>query len=1170
MPGAVERNGSRVRPTHEARLQPVALPAWAILYTIGGTAALLGAVAAMAAGSDPRPAVLVAVAALAVAALCWRHRSADGRGFLAVALPSVAMVLIAAIGQTYGLGLASSVPAGTAVGAAAVASGTGVAAAALYLVVFVLIGATNPRGWSLAFSLLLAGLLVAPLALEGRLTESALVAGSIVVALCVATGEGVAWLLEAGRLAQGRADEDQADAVIRSLLTTGTDASVVVDGSGTIEFASPSIATTINHEPGELVGRDIGAIVTAASAAALREAHRSLAPGESQALACEIVQEGGTRLAVEVTATRLAEDRGLVLTVRDATRWKALEEELTRQAFSDSLTGLANRALYIDRLGHALGRRRHHARGPAVLFLDLDDFKTVNDTLGHVEGDALIRLVAARLVETIRPEDTAARLGGDEFGILLEDVDEDEAVVVASRVLQALDRPFDLSERQLRIGTTIGIALASPELPDATDMLRAADIAMYAAKDEGKGRFRVFEPAMQQATVERLRLSVDLRGALERREFVLHYQPTVTLPTGMVTGMEALVRWQHPERGLIPPLDFIPLAERTGLIVPLGEFILREACRQARAWQLARPGQPPLMMSVNLSGVQLRDPSLVAAVSLALEDSQLPAELLTLEITESVMAHETEDVIRRLRQLKGLGVGLAIDDFGTGYSSLSYLRRFPIDVVKIDKSFVDGIASGTDDMVLARAIVRLAHSLKIKTVAEGVELEGQVRRLAKMGSDQAQGFYFAKPMDSVRATAHLVGHTTLNLWVGHSGHELDVIKSVVADFEVQNPGLKVEVTGAVSDERIMAALASGSGPNVVSSFESDNFGIYSSDGGLIDLGPHMERDGISESLLVPATQAYTRRNGKRWALPMLADTYGLYLNRDLFAATGITDPPRTATELASLAKRLTERSPDGTLRTVGFDPLIGFYENSVTVFGHMFGAQWVDESGRSCISTDPAWARMFTWQKALVDWFGHDMLKRFEESVGHEFTATNAFQTGRLAMMIDGEWRVAFLASEAADIHYRAAPTPVDDSIPGHYGSGYINGSVIGIPARAGQQRESWKLVRYLATDDGALAKLSNGLRNVPSTKTSVRSPALVRDEQFAVFLDIFAHPRSTSSPVTAIGSAYEEILTEFAVEWQAGRVADLRTGLQAVDRRIDDLVHGTGADIPRLEQPAA
>ncbi|HTC86523.1 MAG TPA: extracellular solute-binding protein, partial [Candidatus Acidoferrum sp.] len=861
--------------------------------------------------------------------------------------------------------------------------------------------------------------------------------------------------------------------------------------------------------------------------------------------------------------------QGLVLAIHDVTRWKDLQEQLTRQAFSDPLTGLANRALYIDRLGHALGRRRHHAKGPAVLFLDLDDFKAVNDTLGHVEGDNLIRLVAGRLTETIRPEDTAARLGGDEFALLLEDVDEGQASAVAVRVLAALDRPFDLSDRQLRIGTTIGIALSSPDLPAATDMLRAADIAMYNAKDEGKGRFRVFEPSMQQATAERLQLSVDLRGAVERNEFVLHYQPTVQLPSGAVTGMEALVRWNHPQRGLIPPLDFIPLAERTGLIVPLGEWILREACRQARSWQLARPGQAPLTISVNLSGVQLRDPGLVAAVSLALEASELPPELLTLEITESVLAHETETVIRRLRQLKGLGLCLAIDDFGTGYSSLSYLRRFPIDTLKIDKSFVDGIATGTDEMVLARAIVRLAHSLKIKTVAEGVELEGQAKRLSKMGSDEAQGFYFARPMDAEAATAHLVGHTTLSLWVGHSGHELEVIKSVVADFEELNPGLKVDVVGAVSDDRIRTALRSGIAPNLVSSFDSDNFGIYSADDGLLDLGPHMARDGISDTVLTDATEGYTRRDGKRWALPMLADTYGLYVNDQLLADAAIAEPPRTIAQLTMFAKRLTRRAPSGALKIVGFNPMFGFYENSAAVFGHMFGAKWLDEDGRSAISTDPAWARMFRWQKDLVDWFGHADLLAFEKETGHEFTTANAFQAGRLAMVVDGEWRVAFIAEEAPQLRFGASPVPVDESLPGHYGSGYINGSVIGIPARAGLQDESWRLLRYLAMDDGALAKLSNGLRNVPSTKSSLHSPDLIPDENFSIFLDIFAHPESSSTPVTAVGSAYQEVVGKFAIEWQAGRVRDLMAGLRAVDAEIDALVGHVERE-PKPEQRSA
>ncbi len=449
------------------------------------------------------------------------------------------------------------------------------------------------------------------------------------------TGETIAWRAELRRREELTQHAERREELIRSMVQTATDATIAIDGLGAITSASPSVTATLGYDPTDLLETTIHALVSAEDAATILAMQPRPGTHSDGRLDCQVLHHDGRWLRAEVSITNLPDKDGLVLTIHDVTRWKELEDQLREQAFHDPLTGLANRALYVDRLEHALGRRRHHTKGAAVLFLDLDDFKTVNDTLGHVEGDHLIRQVATRLTETLRPEDTAARLGGDEFALLLEDVDEDQAVSVANRVLAALDRPFDLSERPMRIGTTIGIALSSPDLPTATDMLRAADIAMYAAKDDGKGRFRVFEPSMQHATAERMRLSVDLRGAVERGEFVLHYQPTVSLPSATVTGVEALVRWAHPVRGLVPPLEFIPLAERTGLIIPLGEWVLREACRQARIWQLARPNQPPLMMSVNLSGVQLRHPGLVATVSLALEDSGLPPELLTLEITES-------------------------------------------------------------------------------------------------------------------------------------------------------------------------------------------------------------------------------------------------------------------------------------------------------------------------------------------------------------------------------------------------------------------------------------------------------------------------------------------------------------------------------------------------------
>jgi diguanylate cyclase (GGDEF)-like protein/PAS domain S-box-containing protein len=999
-----------------------------------------------------------------------------------------------------------------------------------------------------------------------------LVAGTGVVVLTVVLGQGpvavlaaaalsaafvlvgvVAWLGDRLRRTQARlvAQHEQG---VSGLVASAADPTVVLDASGTIRFASPSVCDSLGYATEDLVGVGIDHIVSPPDVGPIL-AMLGTEQDPNLRAECQVRHHDGRWLTAEAAGIRLNDGTGpgdLVLTLHDVTKWKALEEQLTEQAFHDSLTGLPNRAMFIERLEHALGRRRYHARGAAVLFLDLDDFKLVNDSLGHVEGDILIGQVAERLAETVRPGDLAARFGGDEFAILVDDVDEDAAVGVATRALAALNRPFELTDRAVRIGATVGIALSSSTLPTATEMLRAADIAMYRAKESGKGRFRVFELSMHDEAAERLRLGVDIRGAVERGEFLVHYQPTVDLPGGTVTGMEALVRWAHPELGLIQPADFIPLAESTGLIIPLGEWVLREACRQARAWQRARSGRPPLVMTVNLSGGQLLHPGLVASVSLALEDSELPPELLTLEITESVMAHETEETIRRMRQLKGLGVGIAIDDFGTGYSSLSYLRRFPVDTLKIDKSFVDGIMKGPDEVALVRAIVRLAHSLKVRTVAEGVEAEGQAKRLSRMGCDQAQGFYFARPMDSREATAYVVGHTTISLWVGHSGHELDVIKDVVVDFEERNPGLRVEVTGSVSDARIMTALRGNEGPNVVCSVESDNFGSYVSASGFVDLEPYMARDGLDASILTEATQAYTRHEGKQWALPLLADTYGLYFNRKLFAEAGLSGPPRTISELTEFAKKLTRRNPDGSLRVVGFNPMIDFYENSVGIFGHLFGARWTNPAGRSSVASDPAWTKMLLWQQELVDWYGYENLVRFGQEVGHEFTPSNAFQMGKLGMSLDGEWRVAFIAGEAAHLDYGTAPLPVAEWLPGVYGSGFINGSVIGIPANAGYVEESWHLVKYLALDDGALAKLSNGLRNVPSTKSSLRSPDLVPDDRFAVFLDIFAHPRSGSMLITAAGSAYQELLTIFAAEWQAGQVTDLREGLRAVDRDID------------------
>ncbi len=929
---------------------------------------------------------------------------------------------------------------------------------------------------------------------------------------------------------------------------------MVLDGGGTIRRVSVSAGALLGHAPGDLAATSVVSLVFPPDAAAVTALVEAATMDPATPIECRLRHRDGHWMTVELTVT-VVQARGLardlLATFHDVTKWKAIEEQLTVQAFHDPLTGLPNRALFVERLERALGRRRYHARGAAVIYLDLDDFKIVNDSLGHVEGDNLLRQVAARLGEAVRPGDTAARLGGDEFALLLDDVDEDSAVSVGTRAMAALSRPFELTEHAVRIGATVGIALSSSTRPDAVDMLRAADIAMYSAKAAGKGRVRVFEPSMHHEAAERLRLSVDIKGAVERGEFVLHYQPLVDLASGEIVGVEALLRWLHPTLGLISPSEFIPLAESTGVIIPLGEFVLREACQQARAWQRARPGGAPLGLSVNVSGVQLQHPGLVASVSLALEDAELAPELLTLEVTESVLAHETDDMVRRLRQLKGLGLRIAIDDFGTGFSSLAYLRRFPVDTVKIDKSFIDGIAEDPTELALVRAIVRLAHSLKMTTIAEGVELEAQVRRLTKLGCDQAQGFHFARPLDAHAATALVVGHTTLSLWVGHSGHELAVIKDVVADFEALNPMLRVDVVGGVSDARIMAARRGEARPNVVCSVESNTFGTYATSGGFVDLAPYLARDGIDVGVLTEATQSYTRTAGRQWALPLLADTYGLYLNAALLGEAGYGRPPTTTTELVQYARRLTRRNADGTLRIVGFNPLFDFYENDVAVFGHMFGARWTAADGRSSLAGDPRWAQMFDWQKALVEWYGYEDLVRFGAELGNEFGPANAFQTGQLAMCVDGEWRVAFMAGEAPALDYFTAPLPVRDGLAGIYGSGYINGSVIGIAAEATSVEESWELVRYLALDDRALVKLANGLRNVPSTKTALTAPELVADERFAVFLDIFAHPKSASMPVEVTGAG-QDLLASLAAEWQAGQVTDLQARLQAIDRAID------------------
>jgi len=431
----------------------------------------------------------------------------------------------------------------------------------------------------------------------------------------------------------------------------------------------------------------------------------------------------------------------------DVTDRKSLEDQLTHQALHDPLTNIANRALFKNRVDHALTKLARSNSSLAVLFLDLDNFKSINDSLGHAAGDKLLVSVAERLQDCLRNADTAARLGGDEFAVLVESMYRaDEAVMIAERILSVFKQPFMIEGKEIFVGTSIGIAASTTESQNSEELLRNADLAMYLAKSQGKGKFVVFEPKMHAALMERIELEEDLRRGIEEEEFVIHYQPILDLESNRMLGMEALVRWMHPRSGLLSPGRFIPLAEETNLIVPLGEWILREACRQVQTWREDYETDLDVSVTVNISIRQFQQAELVDMVGKALKNSGLPPNSLILEITESFMMQDTEATIAKLHELKKLGVRLAIDDFGTGYSSLSYLQRFPIDILKIDKSFIDKLGQGSEGNAVARAIIMMGDSLNLKTIAEGIEHPEQINELQLMGCEAGQGFHFAKPL----------------------------------------------------------------------------------------------------------------------------------------------------------------------------------------------------------------------------------------------------------------------------------------------------------------------------------------------------------------------------------------------------------------------------------------
>ena len=417
---------------------------------------------------------------------------------------------------------------------------------------------------------------------------------------------------------------------------------------------------------------------------------------------------------------------------------------------------------------------------------------------------------------------------------------------------------------------------------------------------------------------------------------------------------------------------------------------------------------------------------------------------------------------------------------------------------------------------------------------------------------------------STTALAAPAKPVNLKVWLPFTARELGVMKRAIADYDAKHPEVTVDVSGNIDTTKIVAAIRSGDAPDIAMDFESANIGTYCSSGAFVDLAEYLKRDHVDVRIFPPAARYYTQYKGKRCALPLLADVAGLYYNKALFRKAGIKRPPRTISELTADAKKLTQRNKDGSLKVVGFDSYVGFYTVSVDRIGAMFGGKWTDSSGKSILAKDPAWSRMLRWQKSLVDYYGHDKLVRFQAGLGDEFSSSNAFEDGKLAMNLDGEWRVAFIKAEHPELQYGTAPLPVDDAHPELYGSSMLNGSIVGIPKNAPHKDEAWKLLRYMTTSSHPLAQMASGLGNVPTTTASLKSPELKLDKRFDVFLKVYANPRSSTVPITAVGVAYQNLFTSFITKWQAGHVKDLQAGLRDVDKQIDaQLEHAGGGGPP-------
>ena len=570
----------------------------------------------------------------------------------------------------------------------------------------------------------------------------------VIVAACAA----VAWVHRRHSAALRRLERQAATLAEQAeLLDLAHDAILVWDlHSGSIQFWNRGAQTLYGWEEAEVLGRTPQAVLQTTFPKQLADINAELVrTGRWEGELVHTRRDG--RPVVVASRWALKLDRSgtpsAVIGINsDITSRKRAEAALKHQALHDSLTGLPNRTLFGDRLERAVAHADRRQQLVGVLFLDLDDFKLINDSLGHQFGDALLVEVATRLESCVRATDTVARLGGDEFTILLVDLAaEAEAEQVAERIGEVLRDPFFVADREVRISASIGLALSAPRRTTSESLLRNADLAMYCSKVAGKARHSVFDSGMNTLATERLELETDLRQALVLGQFHVHYQPILSLVDGQVTEVEALLRWDRPGHGLVGPTTFIPVAEETGLIVPIGRWVLEQACAQGAAWQAEFPSEPPLVMCVNLSARQFQDPGLLADIQRALDTTGLDPRALKLELTESIAMHDIDATVAKLQALKAAGIQLAIDDFGTGYSSLNYLKRLPVDTLKIDRSFIEGLGHDTLDAAIVQSVVTLARTLQLSVVGEGIERHAQAAQLRALGCDGGQGFLFARP-----------------------------------------------------------------------------------------------------------------------------------------------------------------------------------------------------------------------------------------------------------------------------------------------------------------------------------------------------------------------------------------------------------------------------------------